>query len=116
MLSPSQGTVFCFGRFLDNPVRVTKRSKDSRNRIFVIAKKTLTRRVFMLYLFREDKVSLVLNWLSRRQLVMKFFKKVLRIVVLLIFLGFVFYGIKLGDFVETKDNGSVLCLSCIGIG
>jgi hypothetical protein len=35
--------------------------------------------------------------------------------VLLIFLGLILYGIKLGDFVETKDNGSVLCLSCIGI-
>lgn len=46
---------------------------------------------------------------------MKFWKKALRIMVLLIFLGLFFYGIKLGDFVETKDNGSVLCLSCIGI-
>jgi hypothetical protein len=46
---------------------------------------------------------------------MKFWKKALRIMVLLIFLGLILYGIKLGDFVETKDNGSVLCLSCIGI-
>jgi hypothetical protein len=46
---------------------------------------------------------------------MKFIKKALRIFALLIFLGLIFYGIQLGDFVETKDNGSVLCLSCIGI-
>ncbi|MCJ7578019.1 MAG: hypothetical protein MUO91_06170 [candidate division Zixibacteria bacterium] len=46
---------------------------------------------------------------------MKFWKKALRIMVLLIFLGIFFYGIKLGDFEETKGNGSVLCLSCIGI-
>jgi len=46
---------------------------------------------------------------------MKFLKKVLSIVALVIFLGLIFYGIKLGDFVETKDNGSILCLSCIGI-
>jgi len=40
---------------------------------------------------------------------------------ILVFLFFVFavlivYGILLGDFGEIKDNGSVLCLSCIGIG
>jgi len=46
---------------------------------------------------------------------MKLVKNVLRIVVLLIFLGLTVYGIRLGDFEETKDNGSVLCLSCIGI-
>jgi len=46
---------------------------------------------------------------------MRFLKKVLRIIVLLIFLGLIFYGIKLGDFEETQGNASVLCLSCIGI-
>jgi hypothetical protein len=46
---------------------------------------------------------------------MKFFKNALRILVLTLFLGLVFYGIQLGDFEETRDNGSVLCLSCIGI-
>ena len=46
---------------------------------------------------------------------MKFVKTVLRILVLLIFLGLVTYGVKLGDFEETRDNGSILCLSCIGI-
>ncbi len=46
---------------------------------------------------------------------MKFVKTVLRILVLLIFLGLVTYGVKLGDFEETRNNGSILCLSCIGI-
>lgn len=46
---------------------------------------------------------------------MKFIQTGLRILVLLIFLGLVTYGVKLGDFEETKDNGSILCLSCIGI-
>ena len=46
---------------------------------------------------------------------MKFLKNALRILVLVIFLGLLYYGIQLGDFVETRDNGSVLCLSCIGI-
>ncbi len=46
---------------------------------------------------------------------MKFVKKVSRIVVLLIFLALVVYGVRLGDFEETKVNGSMLCLSCIGI-
>ncbi len=47
---------------------------------------------------------------------MKWIKTILRISVLLIFLGLIIYGIKLGDFQETRDNGSILCLSCIGIG
>jgi hypothetical protein len=46
---------------------------------------------------------------------MKFLKKVLRIAVLLILVGLIFYGARLGDFEETKVNGSMLCLSCIGI-
>lgn len=46
---------------------------------------------------------------------MKIIKTVLRIFVLLIFLGLIYYGIQLGDFMEIRDNGSVLCLSCIGI-
>jgi hypothetical protein len=46
---------------------------------------------------------------------MRFFKKVVRIVILLVLLGLVVYGVKLGDFEETRYNGSILCISCIGI-
>jgi hypothetical protein len=46
---------------------------------------------------------------------MRRFKDMLRMVVLLIFVGLIFYGIQLGDFEETQVNGSMLCLSCIGI-
>jgi hypothetical protein len=46
---------------------------------------------------------------------MRFFKKVVRIVTLLLLLGLVVYGAKLGDFEETRYNGSILCISCIGI-
>jgi hypothetical protein len=45
----------------------------------------------------------------------KSLKRALRIVVLLILMGLIFHGIRLGDFEETKVNGSMLCLSCIGI-
>lgn len=46
---------------------------------------------------------------------MKFLKRVMSILVLLIFLGSIYYGISLGDLEETRVNGSMLCLSCIGI-
>ena len=46
---------------------------------------------------------------------MRRFKNMLRMVVLLIFVGLIFYGIRLGDLEETQVNGSMLCLSCIGI-
>ncbi|MGB8656899.1 MAG: hypothetical protein WCE90_03830 [Candidatus Zixiibacteriota bacterium] len=39
----------------------------------------------------------------------------LRVVVVLALLGLVVYGLRLGDFEETRNNGSILCLSCIGI-
>lgn len=42
-------------------------------------------------------------------------KKVFQIFLILIFAFFLWYGIKLGDLVETKNNGSALCLSCIGL-
>jgi len=48
-------------------------------------------------------------------LLAKLLKKVLRIAVLLILIGLIFHGIRLGDFEETQVNGSMLCLSCIGI-
>ncbi len=47
---------------------------------------------------------------------MSLIKNLLRIVAILALLGFFIYGLKLGDFDETKSNGSALCLSCIGIG
>ena len=46
---------------------------------------------------------------------MRFFSAVLRIVTLLVLLWLLIYGVKLGDFEETRYNGSILCLSCIGI-
>lgn len=46
---------------------------------------------------------------------MKLFKKIVQIFLILLLAFFLWYGIKLGDFVETRNNGSVLCLSCIGI-
>lgn len=47
---------------------------------------------------------------------MKSLRKFLWIAVLLMFLGSMYYGIRLGDFEEVRVNGSALCLSCIGIG
>ena len=46
---------------------------------------------------------------------MRIFVKLLRVVSLLVLLGFLIYGLKLGDFAETRYNGSILCISCIGI-
>ena len=46
---------------------------------------------------------------------MKSLSKLFLILFLLILLGAFFYGIKIGDFEETRVNGSALCLSCIGI-
>jgi hypothetical protein len=37
------------------------------------------------------------------------------IVVTLIFASGIWYGGKLGDFIETETVGSVMCLSCMGI-
>ena len=46
---------------------------------------------------------------------MRVFIRWLRIAVLLILLGLFAYGVKLGDFAEIRYNGSILCISCIGI-
>jgi hypothetical protein len=46
---------------------------------------------------------------------MRVFVRWLRIAVLLILLGLFAYGVKLGDFSEIRYNGSILCISCIGI-
>jgi hypothetical protein len=46
---------------------------------------------------------------------MRLFVKLARVVSLLILLGLFIYGLKLGDFAETRYNGSILCISCIGI-
>ena len=46
---------------------------------------------------------------------MRFLVKFLRIVTLLVLLGLLIYGLKLGDFAEVRYNGSILCISCIGI-
>ncbi len=37
------------------------------------------------------------------------------LLVTLIFAGGIWYGGKLGDFIETETVGSVMCLSCMGI-
>ncbi len=46
---------------------------------------------------------------------MKGLKRVLQAILILLLVFFLWYGIKLGDFAETRNNGSALCLSCIGI-
>jgi hypothetical protein len=46
---------------------------------------------------------------------MRIFLKLLRVLSLLVLLGLFIYGLKLGDFAETRYNGSILCISCIGI-
>ena len=46
---------------------------------------------------------------------MRFLAGLLRLMVFLALLGLFVYGVKLGDFQETQNNGSILCLSCIGI-
>jgi hypothetical protein len=37
------------------------------------------------------------------------------LIVTLVFVGGIWYGGKLGDFIETETVGSVMCLSCMGI-
>lgn len=37
------------------------------------------------------------------------------IIVTLFFAANIWYGGKLGDFIETETVGSVMCLSCMGI-
>jgi hypothetical protein len=46
---------------------------------------------------------------------MSAFVKWLRVGIMLILLGLFVYGAKLGDFEEIRYNGSILCISCIGI-
>jgi hypothetical protein len=46
---------------------------------------------------------------------MRVLVKWFRIAAVLILLGLFVYGVKLGDFQETRYNGSILCISCIGI-
>ncbi len=46
---------------------------------------------------------------------MKAYVKWFRAAVVLILLGLFIYGVKLGDFEEIRYNGSILCISCIGI-
>ncbi|UCD20188.1 MAG: hypothetical protein JSU64_03355 [candidate division WOR-3 bacterium] len=40
---------------------------------------------------------------------------IVMIIVTLAFAGCIWYGGKLGDFVETETVGSVMCLSCMGL-
>jgi Ca2+/Na+ antiporter len=42
-------------------------------------------------------------------------RKIITVVAMLLLVGLLIYGIKLGDFQETRYNGSILCISCIGI-
>jgi hypothetical protein len=42
-------------------------------------------------------------------------RKVLTIGAMLLLLGLLIYGVRLGDFQEIRYNGSILCISCIGI-
>jgi len=37
------------------------------------------------------------------------------LVVTLAFIGNIWYGGKLGDFIESETVGSVMCLSCMGL-
>ncbi len=62
-----------------------------------------------------DNGLIYLNFKST-YIIMNLGGKILKIAVILALLGIFVYGLKLGDFAETKSNGSALCLSCIGIG
>jgi hypothetical protein len=42
-------------------------------------------------------------------------RKAFTIAAMLLLVGLLIYGIKLGDFQEIRYNGSILCISCIGI-
>jgi Ca2+/Na+ antiporter len=42
-------------------------------------------------------------------------RKIITVVAMLLLVGLLIYGIKLGDFQETRYTGSILCISCIGI-
>jgi hypothetical protein len=46
---------------------------------------------------------------------MKFVKRLIIYVAVLIFVAGIIYGGTLGDFEETETVGSVMCLSCMGI-
>ncbi|NIN01841.1 MAG: hypothetical protein GTO24_28200 [candidate division Zixibacteria bacterium] len=46
---------------------------------------------------------------------MRFFGKLFKILAFLALLSLLVYGLTLGDFEETRYNGSILCISCIGI-
>lgn len=37
------------------------------------------------------------------------------VVATLVFMSGIWYGGKVGDFIETETVGSVMCLSCMGI-
>ena len=45
-------------------------------------------------------------------------RKLILVIILLVtlaFIGNIWHGGKLGDFIETETVGSVMCLSCMGI-
>jgi p-aminobenzoyl-glutamate transporter AbgT len=42
-------------------------------------------------------------------------KKIIIFLVTALLIGGIIYGGMLGDFVETENVGSMLCLSCMGI-
>ena len=46
---------------------------------------------------------------------MRVFVRWFRVAIIVVLLGLFFYGLKLGDFQEIRFNGSILCISCIGI-
>jgi hypothetical protein len=45
-----------------------------------------------------------------------FFRKIVIILVLAFSFYLIIHGIQLDDIAEIISNGSILCLSCIGIG
>jgi hypothetical protein len=46
---------------------------------------------------------------------MSMVRKIFTVVTMLLLVGLLIYGVKLGDFQEIRYNGSILCISCIGI-
>jgi hypothetical protein len=45
----------------------------------------------------------------------RLFGKLIKILAFVALLSLLVYGLTLGDFQETRYNGSILCVSCIGI-
>jgi len=45
----------------------------------------------------------------------KFIGKIIIYLITAIFIAGIIYGVSVGDFEDTENVGSIICLSCIGI-